>query len=124
MELDNTLAVSPADVHGEIWDLLVARLSQPAGDAASSTGQTRSETFCRREVGADVERLVTQLLAEVDRLLAQFDPALGSAARSAEGWSAAQRASLLAHASGALVECHQSPVPKHVRNDRVDEHAG
>jgi hypothetical protein len=113
MELDDdSLAVSPAEVEGEVWDRLVARLAVPAEASPASGPRQPPSTLCRRQVVADIERLVAQLVAEVDRLLERFDPALAPTARDSGSWTKAQRASLLAHASGALVERTDAPAPE------------
>jgi hypothetical protein len=110
MELDDSLAVSPAETEGEAWDRLAAQLAE-AGEPVAGTRQPTG-TLSRRLVVADVERLVAQLMAEVDRLWERIDPALAPADRDGVSWSRAQRASLLAHASGTLIERSDAPVPE------------
>jgi hypothetical protein len=110
MELDDASATSPAE--GEVWDRLVARLAEPGEPLPMAGTRQPTSTLSRRQVVADIERLVAQLMAEVDRLLERFDPALASAARDAGSWTKAQRASLLAHASGTLIERSDAPAPE------------
>jgi hypothetical protein len=112
MELDDALAVSAAATEGDFWDRLAAQLVEPADATELPDVRPPQAALCRRHVVADVERLVGQLISEVDRLLERFDPALASPAGNSASWTKAQRASLLAHASSALIERGDTPYPE------------
>ena len=103
--MDDALAGSPADA--EFWDRLAARLLPPIPPGESLANNPLERASLRR-VTADVERLIHQLLAEVDRALVHFDPSLAPQRVR----NSAERASLLAHAAGPLIETVDAVSPE------------